>query len=45
MNQTATTSDVGRIVFVVLRIGTSDVDKLFDEAIAPGSRNRVRHEY
>jgi len=38
MNQTATTSDAGRIAFVVLRIGASDVDKLFDEAIAPATR-------
>lgn len=38
MNQPSTTSDAGRIAFVVLRIGASDVDKLFGEAIAPATR-------
>lgn len=38
MNQKPNTSDTGRIAFVVLRIGASDVDKLFDEAIAPATR-------
>jgi len=37
MNQKPTTADTGRIAFVVLRISASDVDKLFDEAIAPAT--------
>lgn len=38
MNQPPTTSnDAGRIAFVILRIGANDVDKLFDEAIAPAT--------
>lgn len=38
MNPPPTTSDTGRIAFVALRIGASDVDKLFGEAIAPATR-------
>ncbi len=38
MDQTSTTSDAERIAFVVLRIGACDVDKLFDQAIAPATR-------
>ncbi len=38
MNQTGDTSDAGRIAFVVLRIGASDVDKLFEKTIAPATR-------
>lgn len=38
MNQIPTTADTGRIAFVVLRISASDVDKLFDEAIAPAAQ-------
>lgn len=38
MNQKATISDTGRITFVVLRIGARDVDRLFDEVIAPATR-------
>jgi nucleoside 2-deoxyribosyltransferase len=38
MNQPpATSDDEGRTAFVILRIGASDVDKLFDEAIAPAA--------
>ena len=37
MSQTAATSDTEHIAFVVLRIGARDVDKLFDEAIAPAT--------
>ena len=38
MNLTDHPSDEGRTAFVVLRIGASDVDKLFEEAIAPATR-------
>lgn len=38
MNQTVIRPDAGRIAFVILRIGASDVDKLFNEAIAPATR-------
>jgi len=38
MNQTGDTSDAERIAFVVLRIGASDVDKLFEKTIAPATR-------
>jgi len=38
MNQTATASGSERTAFVVLRIGASDVDRLFFDAIAPATR-------
>jgi len=37
MNQTANAYGAERIAFVVLRIGASDVDRLFFEAIAPAT--------
>jgi len=39
MNQTTNTSGAERIAFVVLRIGASDVDRLFVEAITPATRD------
>lgn len=38
MAPTTTSSDAERIAFVILRIGASDVDKLFDKVIAPATR-------
>lgn len=38
VNQTAITSNAGRIAFVILRIGANDVNKLFAEVIEPTTR-------
>ena len=39
MNQSDNASGGKRIAFVVLRIGTTDVDRLFDEGIAPAAHD------
>lgn len=38
MNQTTNPSGAERIAFVILRIGATDIDRLFDEVIAPAAR-------